>query len=268
MCHGRKLDGPEALVEEARRAGLDAQRFRIDLESHGTLEAFGGDLEETRTISDPAREAGLATEGTHGSTLERLQFPAVRFGDDRWVGGDHSYEEWRAAATAAGAAPRGEPPPDVLTALNRFGTMATAELEAVCDLPGPRAGAEVWRLASEWRVRRIPVLSGELWAAYEPAAEALAATTDQALLRELDDARARSGAADHRGAGVMALEQLERGVGVVARHDDAEAAAHVEHLVHLGVAPRRPARRSVPKTGGTAAASRSGSPPPPPGAAG
>jgi hypothetical protein len=48
-------------------------------------------------------------------------------------------------------------------ALGRFGRMATAELEAVCDLPGPRAGAEVWRLASEWRVRRIPVLAGELW---------------------------------------------------------------------------------------------------------
>jgi hypothetical protein len=37
------------------------------------------------------------------------------------------------------------------------------ELEAVCDLPGPRAGAEAWRLASEWRVKRVPVLSSELW---------------------------------------------------------------------------------------------------------
>jgi hypothetical protein len=51
-------------------------------------------------------------------------------------------------------------------ALRRFGRMATAELEAVCDLPGPRAGAEAWRLAGEWRVRRVPVLFGELW---EPA---------------------------------------------------------------------------------------------------
>jgi hypothetical protein len=51
----------------------------------------------------------------------------------------------------------------VAAALRRFGRMATAELEAVCDLPGPRAGAEVWRLASEWRVRRLPVLNSELW---------------------------------------------------------------------------------------------------------
>ena len=41
MCGRRKLDGPEALVDEARRAGLDGERFRIDLESNATLEAFG-----------------------------------------------------------------------------------------------------------------------------------------------------------------------------------------------------------------------------------
>jgi hypothetical protein len=169
MCGRRRLDGPQALVDEARRAGLDGERFRIDLESNGTLEAFGRDLEESRTIPDAARAAGLATDGSHGSSVERLQFPALRLiGEEgeRWVGGDHSYEEWRAAALELGAKPSEEPHPDVPGALRRFGPMATAELEAVCDLPGPRAGAEVWRLASEWRVKRIPVLAGELW---EPA---------------------------------------------------------------------------------------------------
>ena len=144
MCGRRKLDGPEALVGEARGAGLDGERFRIDLESNATLEAFGQDLEESRTI----------------------QLPALRLiGDDgeRWVGGDHSYEDWRAAAADLGATPRERPWPDVPGALGRFGRMATAELEAVCDLPGPRAGAEAWRLASEWRVRRLPVLASELW---------------------------------------------------------------------------------------------------------
>jgi putative protein-disulfide isomerase len=167
MCHGRKLDGPEALVAEARRAGLDVRRFRIDLESNAILEAFGGDLEESRTIPDAARAAGLATEGSHGSKVERLAFPALRLiperGEERWVGGDHSYEEWRETAIAAGASPSAEPHPDVPAALRRFHTMATVELEAVCDLPGPRAGAEAWRLASEWRLRRVPVLGGELW---------------------------------------------------------------------------------------------------------
>lgn len=163
MCHRRKLDAPEALVGEARRVGLDVGRFRIDLESNAILEAFGNDLEATRTIPDAARRAGLATEGSHGSSVERLQFPAVKFGDERWVGGDCSYEDWRAAAIAAGASPAESPRPDVPGALRRFGSMATVELEAVCDLPGPRAGAEAWRLASEWRVKRVPVLSSELW---------------------------------------------------------------------------------------------------------
>jgi putative protein-disulfide isomerase len=154
MCHGRKLDGPEALVEEARRAGLDAKRFRIDLESNAILEAFATDLEESRTLPD----------------VERLQLPAARFlpadgASEGWVGGGHAYEDWRAAATAAGASPSPDPRPDIPGALRRFGRMATAELEAVCDLPGPRAGAEAWRLASEWRVRRVPVLFGELWEA-------------------------------------------------------------------------------------------------------
>jgi putative protein-disulfide isomerase len=168
MCHRRKLDGPEALVAEARSTELDAQRFRIDLESNAILEAFAGDLEESRTIPDAAREAGLATEGSHGSKVERLAFPALRFvpdggGEERWVGRDNPYEEWRDAAIAAGATPSADTHLDVPAALRRFQSMATVELESVCDLPGPRAGAEAWRLASEWRLRRVPVLSGELW---------------------------------------------------------------------------------------------------------
>jgi hypothetical protein len=171
MCGRRKLDAPEALVEEARRVGLDTQRFRVDLDSHGTLEAFGSDLEETRTITGEARAAGLATEGSHGSSVERLRFPAVRFtraedGGALWVGGDHSYEDWRDAATAAGATPGSGPRPDAAAALARFGHLATVEVASVCELPGPRAGAELWRMAADWRVKRIPVLFGELW---EPA---------------------------------------------------------------------------------------------------
>jgi hypothetical protein len=41
--------------------------------------------------------------------------------------------------------------------------MATPEVAAVCELPGPLAAAELWRLAAGWRVRALPCLSGELW---------------------------------------------------------------------------------------------------------
>ena len=49
------------------------------------------------------------------------------------------------------------------SALRRFGSMATAEVAAVCDLPGPRAPAELWRLALEWRVRAERLGTGYLW---------------------------------------------------------------------------------------------------------
>ena len=149
MCHGRKLDGPEALMTEARRAGLDAQRFRIDLESNAILEAFASDLEETRTIPTPPVRPAWPRRAATAPNVERLAFPALRLipdGDaagERWVGGDHSYDDWRAAAIAAGATPLDGPRPDVAAALQRFGSMATAELEAVCDLPGRVPGRSV-----------------------------------------------------------------------------------------------------------------------------
>jgi predicted DsbA family dithiol-disulfide isomerase len=163
MCFRRKLDGREALVEEARGAGLDVQRFRSDLESHAIVEALGADLDAARTIPDEARERG-AVEAAPGG--ERIPLPSLRFegpGGARWVFGAAPYADWREAALAVGARPSGEERPDVLAALARFGRMATAEVEAVCDLPGPRAPAELWRLAAEWRVKSVRVLTGTLW---------------------------------------------------------------------------------------------------------
>lgn len=139
MCFRRKLDAKEALVEEARGAGLDVARFRNDLDSHAIVEAFGADLEATRAHE---RELPFLVVG------ERLLGP-----DDDWPG----------ALLEAGAEPVDAAPPAVPEALRRFGRMATAEVEAVCDLPGPRANAELWRLAGEWRVNPVRVLTGTLW---------------------------------------------------------------------------------------------------------
>ena len=111
MCFRRKLDATEALVEVAREAGLDVQRFRIDLGSNAIVEAFGADLEETRTIRRGARRR--VTEGP-GRRAPGVSGGAVRGRRRRahWVFGDAPYEEWRAAALAAGATPVDEPRPD------------------------------------------------------------------------------------------------------------------------------------------------------------
>jgi hypothetical protein len=83
------------------------------------------------------------------------------------VYGFADYGSLRAAAVAAGAsassAAAGAPAPSVEDALRQFGSMATAEVAAVCELPGPRAPAELWRLALEWRVRAERFGTGYLW---------------------------------------------------------------------------------------------------------
>lgn len=160
FCFRRKLDHTEALVEVARDTGLDIQRFRIDLGSHAIVEAFGADLEAARDIPQEARDGDGATDSQGG---ERLVFPSALFGDDHWVFGQAPYSEWRDAAVAAGAQSTGDTAPDIPAALSRFGRMAGREVEAVCELPGPRASAELWALAVEWRVKPIRVLTGMLW---------------------------------------------------------------------------------------------------------
>jgi 2-hydroxychromene-2-carboxylate isomerase len=145
MCFRRKLDMSEALIEEARGAGLDAARFRVDLGSHAIVEAFGADLDEARAL-DP----------------ERFTLPSFEIGSQVLFGAQ-GYGALREAALAEGALPPGGPAPDVPAALTRFRRMASVEVEAVCGLAVPPANAELWRLAAEWRVKPVRVLTGLLW---------------------------------------------------------------------------------------------------------
>jgi predicted DsbA family dithiol-disulfide isomerase len=167
MCLRRKLDTTEAFVEVAREARLDVERFRVDLGSHAIVEAFGADLEEARAVPEEARAADAVADVEGG---ERVSIPcAVFVGEDgarRWWFGPTPYDELREVAMAAGADPGGQERPPVMNALRSFGRMATLEVQEVCGLPGPRAHAELWRLASEWQVRPVPALTGYLW---EPA---------------------------------------------------------------------------------------------------
>jgi predicted DsbA family dithiol-disulfide isomerase len=161
MCGRRALDTPDALTDAARQVpGLNVERFAIDLRSNAITEAFGADIERARA----------AAPETHTEERRRVAFPSFELRGDDGAGPVHGvYDsgdpgQLRAAALAAGAQPDGALPP-VEDALRRFGRMATPEVAAVCELPGPRAAAELWRLASEWRVRPDRVLTGELWSA-------------------------------------------------------------------------------------------------------
>jgi thioredoxin family protein len=154
----RRLDHAEAFESVARElGGLDLPRFRIDMGSHAILEAFGADLERARAVDSEH----------HSPDRGRVKLPSIEFvgesGKVHGVYGPSPYEAYRDAAVAAGAAPSGAAPPTVLEALRRFGTMATAEVAAVCQLPGPRAPAELWALAAEWKVSVERTLGGEIW---------------------------------------------------------------------------------------------------------
>ncbi len=169
MCRRRKLDTTDALVQEARAVpGLDLDRFRLAIASHGTLEAFAGDLDR----------AGAVPAEHHSPGTGRVTLPSLEFrGPDGHVHGVYGYSEYgalRDAALAAGAGAVGANAAEagaagsgarrsIEDALGHFGSMATPEVAAVCDLPGPRAPAELWRLATEWRVRSERLGSGELW---------------------------------------------------------------------------------------------------------
>jgi putative protein-disulfide isomerase len=139
----RRMDTAAALLDAAREVGgLDLDRLRVDFASNAIVERFGEGLERGR---------GVAT-------------PATRFGDGPLVEGFGPYERVREAALAAGATTSPDGRPGVEEALRRFGSLATPEVAAACDLPGPRAPAELWRLALEWRVRPRRVTGGEMWA--------------------------------------------------------------------------------------------------------
>jgi predicted DsbA family dithiol-disulfide isomerase len=159
QCRRRKLDTADALVGEARGVpGMDVERLRLGLASHGVLEAFAADLDR----------CGAVSPEHHSPGSDRVKLPSLEFrGEDgvvQGVYGPSSYPELRAAAVAAGAVPAGSSGSlPIEDALRRFGTMSTAEVAAVCDLPGPASPAELWRLALEWRVKPERLGTGHLW---------------------------------------------------------------------------------------------------------
>src|SRR5688500_8040875 len=154
------MDTAPALLDAARETGgLDLDRLRVDFGSNAIVERFGADLERVRAVDAQHHEGDTG----------RVKLPSIELrGADGTVHGAYGYvpyAEWEAAALAAGAEPLGEPAPGVEEALRRFGALTVPEAAAACDLPAPRASAELWRLALEWRARPRRVLAGEIFAA-------------------------------------------------------------------------------------------------------
>lgn len=150
MCGRRKLDAGEALVAEGHAVpGLDVSRLRRDLGSSAIVEQFGEQLARTAAIGGAAALPTIVFHGTDGG--------------EQGVRGFAAYDALREAALAAGAEPAGEPAPSIEQALARFGTLATAEVAAACDLPGPRARAALWQLALDWKVVAERRFTSALW---------------------------------------------------------------------------------------------------------
>lgn len=167
MTERKKLDHAEALIGEAGPAGLDLERFRIDLNSNAITEAFAADLDEVRNPPAGARAAGKVSD-TEGH--ERVSFPSAVFrgedGSEHGVWGSHPYDAYRDAAVAAGATPVRTDGPEPADAIQAFGRCATRELEELTGKPSPLLRAELWGLARDWRLRPVAVLGGTFW---EPA---------------------------------------------------------------------------------------------------
>jgi predicted DsbA family dithiol-disulfide isomerase len=164
MFGRRKLDHLDPLLAEAGPAGLDRQRFEIDIRSNAITEAFAADLDEVRDPPDQARQADAVGE-TEGR--ERVSFPSAVFvaddGARHGVWGPGAPDDYRNAALDAGAHRVNDGPLGPLAALERFGRCATQELQVLSGRPRPLLEAELWSLAREWRLKPAWALTGTLW---------------------------------------------------------------------------------------------------------
>jgi predicted DsbA family dithiol-disulfide isomerase len=150
FCERKRIDHADALIAEAGPAGIDRERFTVDLRSHAITEAFGGDLDEVRAGDEPIAAPSYVFVGADGQRRD--------------LRGPQTYDALLEAATAAGAAePESRATPDAVTLIAHFGRVATAEIAAITGQPRPVIEAELWALAREWRIKPIPILTGTLW---------------------------------------------------------------------------------------------------------
>ncbi len=150
FCERKRIDHADALVAEAGPAGIDRERFTVDLRSHAITEAFGADLDEVRAGGEPIPTPSYAFVGADDERHE--------------LRGPQTYEALLAAAVATGATARQDAAtPDAARLITHFGRIATVEIAAITARPRPVLEAELWTLAREWRIKPVNVLTGTLW---------------------------------------------------------------------------------------------------------
>jgi predicted DsbA family dithiol-disulfide isomerase len=178
LCERRQLDHLEALVGEGRAAELDVERLRIDLRSHAITEAFGADLEDAKVLAAEAGEpesgeahsqehSGAAGVGPCSRGAGDVPLPSIVMrgpgGEERRLLGLQRYETFADALSTLGASPSAPAPPSVGEIVSRFGRVTAREVELISDLPAPSVGAELYRLAEQWKVRITRTPTGPLW---------------------------------------------------------------------------------------------------------
>jgi predicted DsbA family dithiol-disulfide isomerase len=154
MLERRRLDTPDALVEALGTVpGMDVARLRTDLASSAILERFGADLDRVRAASPEQH-----------NVAGRVPFPSFEV---QGAGGVYDDEVTPDALSALVRRAGGEPidRPGALEALRRWGRMALPEVAEATGLPLPRAAAELWGLALDYRARPVRLGSGDMWAA-------------------------------------------------------------------------------------------------------
>lgn len=146
-AEGANLEREAVLADIAADAGLDVRQFRADLDSEAAWEAFGDDQQRARQ---------------YGATA----FPTflVEFdGERELVRGYRPFPTFEKLFTAADPELEQHEPRPVPDLVERYGRVATQEVAEIHDLPRNEAGARLGVLASQGRVRSVPVGNDFFW---------------------------------------------------------------------------------------------------------
>jgi hypothetical protein len=148
-------------VKAAAEQGVEAEARYLRALREGIF-CFRRKLDTVEALVETARGAGLDAARFRSSLESNAIVEA--FGAD--------LEETRAAGVTLPRLDFPEPPPGApvelspFEAVALFGRTASIEVATICGLALPVVEAELWRLATEFRVRPVRVLTGVLW---EPA---------------------------------------------------------------------------------------------------